>query len=159
MYVGCLAAQGDGVGGRKVFPVPEEAARPVRKSKAVSQPVLHLTAVLFVHLCFSLPTYNVFNLPTKCSTFPPSVQPSHRVFNLPTECSTFPPSVQPAHRVFNLPLLCVYRFKAVVDTDHFVVKTFDRMISVSSYRTPVPSDTYLEMLQEVRTNIRMYIRT
>ena len=44
---------------------------------------------------------------------------------------------------------CVYRFKAVVDTDRFVVKTFDRRVSVSSYRTPVPSDTYLEMLQEV----------
>lgn len=44
---------------------------------------------------------------------------------------------------------CVYRFKAVVDTDRFVVKTFDHRVSVSSYRTPVPSDTYLEMLQEV----------
>ena len=75
-YVGCLAAQGDGVGGRKVFPVPEETARPVRKCKAVSQPVLHLTAVLFVHLWFNLPTYDVFNLPTECSTFPLSVQPS-----------------------------------------------------------------------------------
>ena len=53
---------------------------------------------------------------------------------------------------FNLlATLCVYRFKAVVDTDHFVVKTFDRSVSVSSYRTPVPSDTYLEMLQEVST--------
>ena len=36
-----------------------------------------------------------------------------------------------------------------MDTDRFVVKTFDHRVSVSSYRTPVPSDTYLEMLQEV----------
>ena len=59
--------------------------------------------------------------------------------------------VQVVHVSFNLLATCVYRFKAVVDTDHFVVKTFDRRVSVSSYRTPVPSDTYLEMLQEVST--------
>ena len=60
-------------------------------------------------------------------------------FSLPTPFSTLLRTYVP----------CVYRFKAVVDTDRFVVKTFDRRVSVSSYRTPVPSDTYLEMLQEV----------
>ena len=40
--------------------------------------------------------------------------------------------------IFSLPVSFVYSFKAV-----------------SSYRTPVPSDTYLEMLQEVRTYVHL----